>query len=42
VELVFSIANLPLPAPGRYSCDFYCNGVLLGSRPFEAVLLGPS
>ena len=37
VELVFNIVNLPLPAPGRYSCDFYCNGVLLGSRPFEAV-----
>lgn len=38
VELVFTIVNLPLPAPGRYSCDFYCNGVLLGSRPFEAAL----
>ena len=36
VDLVFKIVNLPLPAPGRYSCDFYCNGVLLGSRPFEA------
>ena len=38
VELVFTISNLPLPAAGRYSCDFYCNGALLGSRPFEAVL----
>ena len=39
VELVFNIANLSLPAPGRYSFDFYCNGVLLGSRPFEAALV---
>jgi len=38
VELVFKIVDLSLPAPGRYSCDFYCNGVLLGSRPFEAAL----
>ena len=36
VELVFNIVNLTLSAPGRYSFDFYCNGVLLGSRPFEA------
>ena len=39
VELVFKVVNLSLPAPGRYSFDFYCNGALLGSRPFEAVLV---
>jgi hypothetical protein len=38
VELVFNLPNITLPAPGRYSFDFYCNGVLLGSRPFEAAL----
>ena len=37
IELVFNIGNLTLPAPGRYSFDFYCNDVLLGSRPFEVV-----
>ena len=37
VDLIFNIVNLSLPAPGRYSFDFYCNGALLGSRPFDVV-----
>ena len=32
------LMDLSLPAPGRYSFDFYCNGVLLGGRPFDAAL----
>lgn len=33
-ELAFEINRLMLPEPGPYSFDFYCNGDLLGSRPF--------
>ena len=37
VDMNFDIANLTFPKPGRYSFDFYCSGVLLGSRPFDVV-----
>ncbi len=33
-ELAFEINRLPLPEPGPYTFDFYCNEALVGSRPF--------
>jgi hypothetical protein len=41
VGLFFNVVNLSLPAPGRYSFDFYCNGALLGSCPFDAAQVAP-
>jgi len=41
VGLIFNVVNLSLPAPGRYSFDFYCNGVLLGSAPFDVTQAAP-
>lgn len=38
-ELHFSIAVLPLPQPGKYRFDFFCDNVLLKSRWFLANLV---
>ena len=37
VDMNFNIAGIHFPGPGRYSFDFYFNGELLGSRPFEVM-----
>lgn len=34
VEMDFGILNATFPEPATYSFDFYCNGALVGSRPF--------
>ena len=38
VEMDFALNNVTFPKPGRYSFDFYCNGELVGSRPFDVHL----
>lgn len=34
VEMDFGIHNAAFPEPTTYSFDFYCDGELIGSRPF--------
>jgi len=38
VEMDFCLNNIAFPKPGRYSFDFYCNGEMVGSRPFAVQL----
>ena len=37
VEMTFGLFNVAFPRAGRYSFDLYCNGELVGSRPFDVV-----
>jgi len=37
VDMNFEMHNTPFPKPGAYSFDFYVEGELIGSRPFNVV-----
>ena len=40
VEMNFDVKGSVFPEPGEYSFDFYVNGDLIGSRPFQVAAAG--